>query len=103
MPIYEYVCPQCDVFEVIQRMGTASEVDACPACGKPVRRKISAPHLAGTGAAAFKLIDSAERSASEPEVVSGALPSTGSRKTQPYSFNPLHKKLPPELAHWLSA
>ncbi|MFP5314050.1 MAG: FmdB family zinc ribbon protein [Actinomycetes bacterium] len=94
MPIYEYICPQCDVFEVIRPMGASSAMDTCPSCGATVRRKISAPHLTRTGSAASKLIESTHRSASEPEVVKGAIPSARARKVQPYSFNPLHKKLP---------
>ena len=94
MPIYEYFCPQCAAFEVIRPMGAASELQSCPECGQPARRKISAPHLSRTGTAAFQLIDSTHRSASEPQVVNGALPSTGARRAQPYSSNPLHRKLP---------
>ncbi|WP_434994545.1 FmdB family zinc ribbon protein [Arthrobacter sp. Ld5] len=94
MPIYEYSCPGCDVYEVIRGMGAAPAEDACPTCGQPARRRISAPHLARTGTAAFQLIDSTERSASEPRVVSGGLPSPGRGATPTYTTNPLHQKLP---------
>ncbi|MDQ0736551.1 FmdB family zinc ribbon protein [Arthrobacter agilis] len=94
MPIYEYRCPRCDVFEVVRAMGAAPGVDACPTCGEPARRRFTAPHLARTGTAAFQLIDATHRSASEPQVVSGPLPSAGAPRTQPFSSNPLHRKLP---------
>jgi putative FmdB family regulatory protein len=51
MPIYEYLgeggCPHCTGrFELIRR---ASEPDlaGCPACGGPIRRILSAPHVVG--------------------------------------------------------
>ena len=94
MPIYEYSCPQCAAFEVIRPMEAAADVQTCPSCGQEARRKISAPHLSRTGTAAFQLIDSTHRSASEPQVVTGTLPSANSGRTSPYSSNPLHQKLP---------
>lgn len=40
MPIYEYRCPKCGVFEMEQRI-TAPPLEHCPTCGEPVRRLIS--------------------------------------------------------------
>ncbi|MHA7155663.1 FmdB family zinc ribbon protein [Arthrobacter sp. TMN-50] len=94
MPIYEYRCPDCSIFEVISPMGAASDLRPCPACGQAARRKISAPNLSKTGSAAFQLIDSTQRSASEPPIVSGALPGRSTRQSQRYTSNPLHSKLP---------
>jgi putative FmdB family regulatory protein len=94
MPIYEYRCPQCRVFEVIRPMGGAADFESCPRCEQPARRKMSAPNLSRTGTAAFGLIDSTQHSAWEPRVVTGQLPSSGTQKIQPYTSNPLHKKLP---------
>ncbi|MHA7276401.1 FmdB family zinc ribbon protein [Arthrobacter sp. Hz1] len=94
MPIYEYRCPGCSTFEVISPMGATPDLQSCPACGQAARRKISAPNLSKAGSAAFQLIDSTRRSAAEPGVVSGALPSASSRKRQLYTSNPLHSKLP---------
>lgn len=52
MPIYEYVCTDCEhTFETLQKMSDAPLTD-CPACEKPsLRKKISAPgfRLSGTG------------------------------------------------------
>ena len=94
MPIYEYRCPACSIFEVISPMGAASDLQSCPTCGHLARRKMSVPNLSKTGSAAFQLIDSSERSASEPQVVSGALPGNPKRPRQPFTSNPLHSKLP---------
>ncbi|PPB50120.1 hypothetical protein C4K88_05480 [Arthrobacter pityocampae] len=94
MPIYEYRCPRCDVFELTRGMGSAPAEEDCPTCGQRARRRISAPRLARTGTAAFRLIDAAERSASEPRVVSGTPPAPGRSARPAYSTNPLHQKLP---------
>jgi putative FmdB family regulatory protein len=40
MPIYEYNCKTCGVFEVTQRI-TESPLDTCPTCGAHVSRLIS--------------------------------------------------------------
>jgi len=52
MPIYEYVCSECDhTFEALQKMSDAP-LSFCPACNKPsLKKKISAPgfRLSGTG------------------------------------------------------
>ena len=52
MPIYEYVCNDCDhTFETLQKMSDAP-LSVCPACEKPsLKKKISAPgfRLSGSG------------------------------------------------------
>ena len=52
MPIYEYVCTDCEhTIETLQKMSDAPLTD-CPACEKPsLKKKISAPgfRLSGTG------------------------------------------------------
>jgi putative FmdB family regulatory protein len=40
MPIYEYQCPKCGVFEVTQRI-TESPLKECPTCAADVHRIIS--------------------------------------------------------------
>lgn len=93
MPIYEFRCQQCSVFEESHRMDSVPDMVSCPTCRRPAPRKISAPRLSVSGSAAFKLIDATKRSAHEPEVVS-SLPAAGRRKKQQYTENPLHRKLP---------
>ncbi|MEW6242816.1 MAG: FmdB family zinc ribbon protein [Bacillota bacterium] len=39
MPTYEYRCPKCGDFEVVQRI-TEDALLHCPACGAPVHRLI---------------------------------------------------------------
>ena len=51
MPIYEYACDSCESqFEVKQKFSDPP-VETCHACGKPVRKLISAPGIVfkGTG------------------------------------------------------
>ena len=50
MPIYEYNCSECGVFEVTQRI-TEDPLDACPTCEGEVRKLISNTsfQLKGTG------------------------------------------------------
>lgn len=49
MPIYEYIaqehgCARCSTgFDQLQKLSDA-DLTACPDCGAPVRRKISAPN-----------------------------------------------------------
>lgn len=40
MPIYEYECPKCGVFEEIQKI-TDEALTKCPKCGKDVKRLVS--------------------------------------------------------------
>ncbi len=50
MPIYEYKCSECGVFEVTQRI-TEDPLDGCPTCQGEVRKLISNTsfQLKGTG------------------------------------------------------
>ena len=42
MPIYEYVCSECDSkFEMLRPLSQSDEGAPCPHCHKPARRKLS--------------------------------------------------------------
>ena len=42
MPIYEYVCPACDVkFELMRPMSEYTEAAACPGCHQDAERVLS--------------------------------------------------------------
>ena len=42
MPIYEYVCPKCDVkFEQMRPVSQATEAAACPQCEGSAKRVLS--------------------------------------------------------------
>ena len=50
MPLYEYQCPKCGRFELIQKFAEPP-LTACPTCGAPVEKLLSAPAIQfkGTG------------------------------------------------------
>lgn len=50
MPLYEYECPKCGLFERMQKFSDPI-LTACPTCGKPVEKLLSAPAIQfkGTG------------------------------------------------------
>ncbi|MCM2257862.1 MAG: zinc ribbon domain-containing protein [Vicinamibacteria bacterium] len=50
MPLYEYACPSCGTFEVIQKFSDAALTE-CPKCAAAVEKLLSAPafHLKGSG------------------------------------------------------
>jgi len=42
MPIYEYVCPDCELnFELLRPISQSTEAAACPHCRKTAERKLS--------------------------------------------------------------
>lgn len=94
MTLYEFACPGCSPVEAFFPMGAAPESIACPECGGQAKRRISAPRISIAGTSSFKLIDACNKSAHEPQVVSGPLPQTGGKRATPVTSNPLHRKLP---------
>ncbi|MCC9205908.1 FmdB family zinc ribbon protein [Arthrobacter sp. zg-Y769] len=94
MPLYAYRCADCLDFEVQFAMGSAPASLPCPACGAPARRRFTAPNLSRASSSAYRLIESTQRSASEPAVVHSPGPQPGTRPAGNISTNPLHRKLP---------
>ena len=94
MARYEFACPGCGPTETDYPMGLAPESIACPECGGRAARVFSAPYLSISGPAAFKLIDSTQRSAHEPQVITGALPQTARKHAPTITHHPLHRRLP---------
>ena len=93
MPLYAYRCPQGFDFEAMHAMGRAPASVSCPDCGEPAARQFSAPHLSRASGSAYRLIEGAERSASEPAVVRSPGPRARSGPGN-ISAHPLHRKLP---------
>jgi putative FmdB family regulatory protein len=50
LPLYEYECPSCGVFERVQKFSDPI-LTTCPTCEKPVEKLLSAPAIQfkGTG------------------------------------------------------
>jgi putative FmdB family regulatory protein len=94
MPLYEFRCADCSDFEQTHPIGSVPDSTACPLCGAPARRRMSAPHLSIAGSAAYRMLDSTAKSAVEPNLVSAPPPAPHSGRAQRVSANPLHRKLP---------
>jgi putative FmdB family regulatory protein len=73
LPLYEYQCPTCGRFEVIQKFSD-SPLSVCPTCGKSVTKLLSAPAIQFKGAGWY-VTDYAKKSApaegGKPESASG--------------------------------
>src|SRR5262249_50263577 len=75
MPIYEYRCDRCGVFETTQRI-TDPALEKCPTCNKKVRRLISATsfQLKGSG---WYVTDYARKGSGAASKDAGATTSSG--------------------------
>lgn len=92
MPIYEYKCPQCGVFERQYPMSQTPKTVPCASCNMNAHKILSAVGLSRLNSAHAQIIDSTQASAHQPQVVSGRLGATPS--AQNITRNPLHAKLP---------
>jgi putative FmdB family regulatory protein len=79
MPIYEYDCPTCGRFEVLQKM-SAAPLDVHEACGEKVTRAMSASAFAFKGSG-FYLTDYGGRNAA-------AITGRGEPKGEPAAKKP---------------
>lgn len=97
MATYGYRCcqPSHEVlhFDAVHPVGTAPTTTACPRCGGDAVRVFSPPMIARAHAGARALLDRAERSRSEPEVVS-ALPARTDRPWPQQAVKPAWSNLP---------
>ncbi len=77
MPLYEYQCPACGRFEILQRFADAP-LKACPSCGKEVQRLVSAPAIQFKGSGWY-VTDYARKSG--PETKSSSSPKSAETKS----------------------
>ncbi|MER7113269.1 FmdB family zinc ribbon protein [Saccharomonospora azurea] len=91
MVTYSYRCRQCGDFDVRAPMGSAAPRRACPRCGGSAGRRFTAPRVRRGDAAVWRALESTERSAEHPEVVSGLPPASGAARV---SRDPRHARLP---------
>lgn len=70
MPLYEYECPRDGTFELMQKFSDPP-LAACPTCGGPVEKLLSAPAIQfkGTG---WYITDYARKSSGEGKEKGGA-------------------------------
>ena len=70
MPIYDFACGECGVFEQRRSFTEASAPVTCPSCEREARRVYSMPNTRRVPAGLSRAMDRSEKSAYEPEVVS---------------------------------
>ena len=68
MPVYEYHCADCGVFENLVPMSAYSEPCDCPACGASAPRvMLSVPRLAAMSSGLRRAHETNERAADSPK------------------------------------
>lgn len=92
MPLYDFRCPACGVFEALYPMDSVPGDRSCRTCSETATRIYSPVGLSRLGTARANAIADGERSASAPEVVSG--PTPGSSTAARVTHDPRHLKLP---------
>ncbi|MEY7972091.1 FmdB family zinc ribbon protein [Saccharomonospora xinjiangensis] len=90
MVTYSYRCRRCGDFDVRAAMGEAGSRWPCPRCGDASARVFTAPRLRRGDPAVWRAMESAERTAEQPGVVS-APPRSGTTRV---SRDPRHARLP---------
>ncbi|MGZ6983144.1 MAG: zinc ribbon domain-containing protein [Ilumatobacteraceae bacterium] len=94
MATYEYRCDQHGAFDVTRPVGTAPKSIMCPVCDSDASRVFSTPMLLSLPRDLVTAVDRAEKSRTEPEVVT-SLPPTGARRRTPVlPLTPTLRRLP---------
>jgi len=65
MPIYEYACPKCGTFEVMQKI-SAAPLEAHEACGSKVTKLMSAGSFSMKGGGSYQAAPACERRSDSP-------------------------------------
>ncbi|MGE3311166.1 MAG: FmdB family zinc ribbon protein [Limisphaerales bacterium] len=68
MPVYEFECEDCGVFEAFRPLDRRDDPLPCPDCDRTASRLVSAPNLAVLSAANRKAFAINEKSRHEPRV-----------------------------------
>jgi putative FmdB family regulatory protein len=69
VPFYAFICERCGPFDLVRPMAEASSAAACPTCGAGARRVFTPPGLALLARPVRRALDTEEKSAHEPAVV----------------------------------
>ena len=90
MPLYEYQCPKCGLFELIRKFSD-DPVTVCPTCGSEVQKLASAPafHLKGTG---WYVTDYAKKGAGEAKSAKGKSEDAKSGESKSSESKPAESK-----------
>jgi putative FmdB family regulatory protein len=70
MPVYEFSCGECGSFDLVRPVADVEAPAECPSCGTRARRRFTPPGLALLDRPMRRALDSEEKSAHEPAVVS---------------------------------
>jgi len=94
MAIYEYRCDADGAFDVTLPVGTAPQSMTCPTCEREATRVFSKPMMMSLPKDLVAAVDRAEKTRTEPEVVT-SLPSAGARRRTPVlPLTPTLRRLP---------
>jgi putative FmdB family regulatory protein len=70
MPVYEFTCQGCGPFDLMRPMAESGAPADCPSCGATAARVFTPPAVALLDAPFRRVLDSEDKSAHEPDVVS---------------------------------
>ncbi len=76
MPLYEYLCPKCGLFEKIRKFSDAP-LRKCPTCGRAVVKQASAPAIQFKGAGWYVTDYAGKDKAREAKAEAGGAQSEG--------------------------
>ncbi len=94
MAIYEYRCDRHGAFELMRPLVAQPGCTPCPVCNGEARRVFSTPMLMRAPRALVAAIDHAEKSRTEPDVVTSLPPSGRRRRTPVVPLTPTLRRLP---------
>lgn len=94
MTTYEYRCDRDGVFDVLFPLGTAPETVTCDTCGAPARRVFSRPMVRSSRRDLVAMIEHAEKTRTDPDVVSSLPPADARRRAPVLPLTPKLRRLP---------
>src|SRR5699024_10708934 len=95
MPLYDFRCPEGDVFEAFFMMQEKPDTVSCPQCGKDAASLMPAVGPSQGKAAQMRVLDATTSTADQPEEVN-SLSATRTAKRHPTAIttNPRHHICP---------
>jgi putative FmdB family regulatory protein len=94
MAVYEYRCDRDGAFELMRPLGAQPASSPCPVCRGEARRVFSTPMLRRAPRALVAAVDHAEKSRTEPEVVTSLPAAPRRRRTPVLPLTPTLRRLP---------
>ena len=92
MPVYEYKCEDCGVFETMAPMRQFADPCDCPACGAASPRvMLSVPHLSAVSSTTRRAHEVNERASDSPRHSSDGPPQSGRGAAAKLSRKAMHR------------